>query len=572
MKRAARAPRRAGRARVDDVVRLVGGRATLGDLCDRLARAYGDRTALTCDWPVVLDGKGVFALTYKQLAARVATLAGALADKGVEPGDRVAVCMPNGLDYALTCFAAVRAGAVAIPLHHHLKQKEVESFVVRSKATHLVSSASVSVDRPGLVALREGVELERAIAISTPMTKAMPMEAGEPALILFTSGTTGAPKGATITSRSLLAVARLAALVPDARNESGVCGLPLAHVMGMSTLLCTLLAGAPLHWVTKFEAEPVLRAIQKRKASFFIGVPAMYAMLAEANPESFDLSSVRLWASGADAMNPALVERFRKLGCSFASPRGRRLLTSAFAEIYGMVELSGPAILKLTPPQPFDDGPVSAPVRSALKRLRARVAPKPATVEEPTAMGILIPPYRARIVDDDGKLVKTGTVGELVLKGPGVTTGYDNDPEATAKTTKDGWLKTGDLARQNRAGLIAFATRKKDVVKHGGYSVFPAEVEAQLAAHPQIAEAVVFGVPHPTKGAVPAAAIVLAKGATTNEADLLAWAREHIASYKAPRSLAIVRSEDIPRNANKKVMKDQLRDALVASSALKTAG
>ncbi|HVO31501.1 MAG TPA: hypothetical protein VMV18_12220, partial [bacterium] len=165
--------------------------------------------------------------------------------------------------------------------------------------------------------------------------------------------------------------------------------------------------------------------------------------------------------------------------------------------------------------------------------------------------------------DEAGKPVKAGVVGELVLKGPGVTRGYDADPEATRRTTRDGWLFTGDLARRNRLGLIAFVTRKKDVIKHGGFSVFPAEVEAQLAEYGGIAHAVVFGLPHPTKGAVPAAAVVLARGAHATEAQLLAWCREHIAPYKAPRAIALVAEKDIPRNANKKVLKDELRAALL---------
>ncbi|MBI1944084.1 MAG: AMP-binding protein [Deltaproteobacteria bacterium] len=574
------------RARIRKTVALATRSATLANVWDRLADAYGTRVALTLEEPCALEGAPVTTLSYVDLARLVALLAGALADAGVEPGDRVAVCTGNRIDYALTCFAAVRAGAVAVPLHHHLKPAEVEAFLTRSRAGFLVADPATAVERRGVVTLGTGADgaLTRALADASPLP-AMPVAEREPALILFTSGTTGSPKGATITSRSLLAVARLAALVPDARDERGVCGLPLAHVMGMSTLLCVLLAGAPLHWISKFDATTVLGRIQELRASFFVGVPAMYALLDEEGPERFDLSSIKLWASGADVMPPALVARFRPRGCALRSLRGRHLLTAAFAEIYGMVELSGPAIVKLTPPGPFEDGPVSAPVRRAANEVRAAIAkraPKLASVRTRAraavlgraegassgALGIPIPPYRARVVDDQGRAVQAGVVGELELKGPGVTAGYDGDAAATARATDDGWLRTGDLAWKNRAGLIAFATRKKDVIKHGGYSVFPAEVEAQLGEHPLVAEVVVFGVPHPKKGAVPAAAVVVKKGARVSEAELLAWAREHIAPYKAPRSLAFVASDDVPRNANRKVLKDELRDRLVAAGAL----
>lgn len=577
------------RARVTKTVALATRRTTLADVWDRLAAAYGTRTALTLEEPCVLEGAPLATLSYVDLTRLIALVAGALADAGVGPGERVAVCTGNRVDYAIAAFAAVRAGAVAVPLHHHLKPAEVEAFLVRSRAGFLVADPATAVACPGVVILDTGRDgtLTRALADASPLP-ALPVDPDEPALILYTSGTTGSPKGATITSLSLLSVARLAALVPDARDEQGVCGLPLAHVMGLSTLLCALLAGAPLHWISKFDAATVLARIVERRASFFVGVPAMYALLAEERPERFDLSSIKLWASGADAMPPALVERFRPLGCALHSPRGRRLLTAAFAEVYGMVELSGPAIVKLTPPTPRSDGPLSAPARRAAREVRAalgRRLPALATTRARAraavlgraegatsgALGIPIPPYRARVVDEQGRPVAVGVVGELELRGPGVTAGYDGDADATARATAGGWLRTGDLAWKNRAGLIAFATRMKDVIKHGGYSVFPAEVEAQLGAHPQVAEAVVFGVPHKSKGAVPAAAVVLKKGARVDEAALLAWAREHIAPFKAPRLLAIVTSADVPRNANRKVLKEELRSRLLASGALVSA-
>jgi acyl-CoA synthetase (AMP-forming)/AMP-acid ligase II len=271
----------------------------------------------------------------------------------------------------------------------------------------------------------------------------------------------------------------------------------------------------------------------------------MYAMLAAARPERRDLSSLKLFASGADAMPPALVERFVKLGCSARGRRGAPLLTAAFAEVYGMVELSGPAIVKLTPARPVEG------LRSArlLARLRGTGGDGP--------KGIPIPPYRARVVDAEGNEVEAGEVGELQLRGPGVMKGYDAGQGLDA----EGWLHTGDLARRSRLGLIQFVTRKKDVVKHGGFSVFPAEVEAQLCEHPLVAEAIVFGVPHPTKGAVPVA-VVVPKG-RVSEDELQAWAKEHLASYKSPRAVVVVQASEVPRNANRKVLKDELRERVL---------
>ncbi len=553
-------------------VRLAAGRTTLADLPDRLAAAYGRRVAVACEPPLrlhVLTGRE---LSYVDLLEVVARLAGGLRALGLRPGDRVAICAENRIDYALSIFAVVRAGAVAVPLHHHLTPPEVESFVRRAGARVLIADPRVAVRRAGVTTVVAGpggdLDLASARGSALPAASIAP---DEPAVILYTSGTTGRAKGATLTSRSLLAVARLAALVPDAREERGVCALPMAHVMGLATFLCALLAGSRVRWFADFEPRTVLRALADERATWFVGVPAMYARLAEADPEGHDLRSVKLWASGADAMPPPLVARFRSLGCSLQSPFGQPLFGAAFAEVYGMVEISGPAILKFTPPSPV--GPLTkraivaaSPIRSAAGRLAARIPGLREAVarDGQSAVGIPIPPYRVRVVDERGKTAPAGQVGELLIRGPGVTRGYDRDPDATRAATADGWFRTGDLARKNRFGLIGFVSRKKDVIKHGGYSVFPAEVEAQLCEHRAVAEAAVFGMPHPAKGSVPVAVVALAKGTRASEEELLSWVRSSIAPYKAPRAILIVPADEIPRNANRKVMKEALKERTTA--------
>ena len=554
----------AKRIGVMSALKLANTRATLADLWDRLAETYGGRPAFTLEEPVRLHVLTASELSYEDILDVIARLAGGLADLGVRRGDRVAICCENRIDYALTIFAIVRAGGIAVPLHHHLRAGEVEALAKQSKARFLIADPGVGAKPRGVrvISAGHGGALDLAAAAASRLDPEK-IGAEDPVAILFTSGTTGVPKGATLTSRSLLAVARLAALYPDAGEERGVCGLPLAHVMGLSSFLLSALAGTQMHWFTKFDAEKVLETIVEQRASFFVGVPAMYAMMAEAGPEEYDLSTIRLWCSGADAMPPALVTRFRALGCAYRSPLGQRLLTAAFAEIYGMVELSGPAILKLTPPSPFDPR-LAEPMKRAGVRARVLASRIPGlknlAAEGQAAFGVPIPPYRVKIVGEDGKPVPSGEVGEIVIRGPGVTKGYDRDPGATAKTTRDGWLHTGDLARRNRIGLIAFVTRKKDVVKHGGFSVYPAEVESQMAAHPAIGDVAVFGAPHATKGAVPVAVVALAKGKKATEAELLAWCREKIAPFKAPRAVLIVPAAEIPRNANKKIVKDVLKE------------
>jgi len=548
-----------------DTLRLLT-KATAADLWDHLAVTYEDRVFLTLEEPSSFALIGGTEISYRQMRNGVAKLARVLVDEGVEPGDRVALCAGSRVDYAMALFAIIRMGAVAVPLHHHLTLDDVKELLRLSKAKTLVCDPRVALKKRGLkvLSLAPGGGLDAESVHAAPLEPAA-IDPDGTCAVLFTSGTTGTPKGAELTSKSLLAVTRLAVLTPDGANEQTVCGLPLAHIMGLSTLLSTAMAGARMHWLSKFDAATVMDALVRLRATFFVGVPAMYAMLADHDPEHRDLSSVRIWVSGADAMSPALAERFRRVGCALKSPLGRPIFTAGFAEIYGMVELSGAAILRFTPPSPVDSR-VTGSVRRLAERfsaarsaLAARLPGVSRSADNPRrGYTIPIPPYRIRVVDDAGVQVSAGTVGNLVVKGPGMTKGYLDDPEATKRATQDGWLLTGDLAVKSRLGQVTFVSRKKDGIKHGGYSVFPAEIEARLVHHDAVLEAVVLGGPHPTKGQVPVAVIVPEVGTTATAAEILAWCRETFAAYKAPRALVFRDRNAIPRNDNRKVLKDAL--------------
>jgi long-chain acyl-CoA synthetase len=353
------------------------------------------------------------------------------------------------------------------------------------------------------------------------------------AAIFYTSGTTGRPKGARLTHRGLLGSVGAAALYPRRlRHDEAVLGLPVAHIMGFTVLLGTASAGIPVYLLPKFSAAEVLDAIESRRASIFIGVPAMYRMLEEAGAASRDLRSVRVWGSGADVMPRDLARRFQKMGASVTLPVvGASVGEAAFFEGYGLVESGGGAIVRVAPPGfslPFAD-----------------------------AMGVTVPGYRTRIVGDDGLDVPAGATGELWLRGPGVLQGYHGDESATAEAlTDDGWLRTGDLARRGPFGSIVFAGRRKDVVQVGGYSVFSAEVERALEEHPDVLEAAVVGIPDERLGQVVGAAVRMREGAPTSGEDIVAWARESMASYKAPRKVVVV--DQLPRTGTQKVQKREL--------------
>ena len=454
-------------------------------------------------------GDGGLRLTFEDAAQIVARWAGALRGR-VQPGDRVVVALPNGYALFLLSQAVTRAGGVAVPVNPLMRPQEIE-HVVNDSAAALV--------------VRDTAELEGA-----EPAESAPVDPEDLAALLYTSGTTGQPKGAELTHRALLGRATRAALYPSGlRRDEVVSGMPVAHIAGFSLLLQAAAFGIPVYLLRKFRPDVALDAIERRRATIFVGVPAMYRMMDEAGAETRDLSSVRLWASGADAMPYALARRFQKLGATTHVPLlGRPVGEAAFVDGYGMVELGGGAAVKVLPPG------LPLPVGGLV--------------------GLPLPGYHMRVVDDAGHDVPRGDVGELAVRGPGLMRGYHGHADDTRRTlNEDGWLRTGDLARRGRLGLVEFAGRKKDVIKHGGYSVFAAEVESVLEEHPAVAESAVVGLPDPRKGEVPAAAVRCRAGASLSEPDLLAWAAERLAEYKRPQRVVFV--DALPRNATDKVRK-----------------
>jgi long-chain acyl-CoA synthetase len=279
-----------------------------------------------------------------------------------------------------------------------------------------------------------------------------------------------------------------------------------------------------------FDPNKVLALIEEHSATLFVGVPAMYAFLLACEPEKYDLSSLRLLGSSADAMPPEHIEKLRALAARPGLIRKRKPL---FAEAYGMVELTGLAALK--PAFRWLDWPAGC-------------------------VGFTAPPTRARVADDRGGKARRGEAGELLVKGPGVTKGYWNNLEATELAMVDGWLRTGDMAKKDRWGRIFFVDRVKDVIKCGGYSVFSVEVEEEILQHPAVEEAAVIGIPHRTMGHVPAAVVCLREGSSASEEELAAWCRDNIASYKAPRMVRLIPLNEMPYGVTLKIMKKDLRE------------
>jgi acyl-CoA synthetase (AMP-forming)/AMP-acid ligase II len=277
-----------------------------------------------------------------------------------------------------------------------------------------------------------------------------------------------------------------------------------------------------------FDPERILDHIEKYRVSLFAGIPTMYRMLLDSGAEQRDLSSVRLWGGGGDAFPHDLVQKFRSFSTRGFGPFKRK---AAFITGYGLAETAGQVSITL----PFALGD--------------------------NCIGWLMPGVHARLVDAEGKDVPDGDVGELILRTPGLMQGYWNDPEGTQTALRDGWFYTGDLMRKGKWGLKYFVSREKEMIKVGGYSVFPAEVEKVLDSHPDVERSVVVGLPHPTKGELPVAGVVTGAGSRLTERDLEIWISERVAPYRCPRRVVFI--EEIPQNFSMKPLRRLVRDRLI---------
>lgn len=479
---------------------------TLATVFDRLAATGGDH--------VLVDEDGGDVRTLADAADQVARWSGAMKGE-IEPGGIVVVATPNGYDQLLLCAAVGRAGGLPAPVNDRLRPDEIDHIVDDAGATLVLRSVG---DVPS-----GGRRLDAAPDLD-------PKGVGA---VFYTSGTTGRPKGAELSHRALVGQMNRMALVPGGLgHQEAVFSLPMAHIMGFVVALGLAYAHVPVRFLPRFEAGRILDEIEQRRASVYVGVPAMYRMLLDAGAEERDLTSIRMWVSGADAMPAELADRFTRMGALATLPGGRHIGRAVFAEGYGMVETGGSGALKLNLPG----------VPDAVRRL-----------------GLPVPGYKTRVVDEDGDEVPRGQVGELQLSGPGVLKGYRGADEATqALFTGDGWLRTGDLVRRGPLGAFTFEGRAKDIIVRGGYNVYAVEVEQALERHDAVAEAAVVGLPDDRLGEIPVAAVRLSPGAKADPDELVAWAKEQLSSYKVPSQVRIV--DELPQSGTRKVQRAAVRD------------
>ena len=432
------------------------------------------------------------ALTFGEIDARADAFAGTLASRGVKPGDSIALSIGNHWAFAVALLAGWKLGTTVAPLDALLKDEERAGIVADLRPAALVHEADVTG------AARAG---RRGAAAGTPGSPAA-------ALILYTSGSTGRPKGAVLSHTALeLAIESWAGPVMALTATDVVLAtLPLAHSFGLNgALLAPLLAGATVSLLDRFAPDRVLDAIRRDRVTVFPGVATMFRRLLDVpDLAAADVSSVRIAVSGAAPCPWELAERWR-------DRTGIRIVRG-----YGMTELFRPISYQAASP-----------------------------TESPDSIGWPVPGVEIRIVED-----------ELWIKSPSAMDGYINALEETREVLVDGWFRTGDLATVSADGLVTIVGRKRERILRGGYSVFPAEVEAVLLTHPAVAEAAVLGAPHPELGEDVAAFVVLRAGATAAPDELITHCRERLAAFKYPRRLTVV--DALPRSATGKSLKSRL--------------
>jgi acyl-CoA synthetase (AMP-forming)/AMP-acid ligase II len=476
--------------------------------------------------------------TYRELNEAAARLANGLRSLGVGRGDRVALLGRNSVEWVVAYFAAAKAGAILVPASYWYKSAELAHVLRDSGAGVLITTADhadvardarAELTRLGIVWIGGAATSDRdttyaqLIAHASPEEPAVEVHETDPHVILYTSGTTGAPKGAVLSHRAhVLHAATWAAETRAERDDVYLCTYPLFHTGGTDCgILPPLYVGACVVVLPWPDADAILDAIERHRVTAFRAVPTMWKrLMARDDLERRDLSSLRRVIAGSDAMPPELIAEIR-----------RRIPHAAYLQNYGLTE-AGPVLTFLRP-----EDPPSAYGSNGLPHPQAEI----------------------RIVEADGHPVPPGTVGEIVARTEHVMQGYWNLPERTAEALRDGWLYTGDLGYLDERGYLWVTGRKKDVIITGSEHVYPSEVEAVLRLHPAVEEAAVIGVPDAHWGESVCAVIVPAAGRQPAADELVAFVRARLADFKRPRY--VIFTDDLPRTGpTRKVQKAALRE------------
>ncbi|MFI6658942.1 long-chain fatty acid--CoA ligase [Streptomyces sp. NPDC050523] len=466
------------------------------------------------------------ALTYEQLDEASARLADALRHRGVRPGDAVAMTMPNVPLFPVAYYGILRAGGVVVPMNPLLKAREA-AFLLRDSGARMALAHPMYAEVVAKAAAETGATClaTDSDAFPTLLRAAQPLAGvveradDDTAVILYTSGTTGTPKGAELTHRNLLTntAATAQTLLLLGPEDVLFGGLPLFHAFGQTCAMnASVAAGATLTLLPRFNAEQALDVMRRDGVTVFLGVPTMYSALLQARrPDGHDVSRLRLAVSGGAALPVEVLHDFE------------RTLGATVLEGYGLSETSPVASFN-HPDRSRKAGSIGTPVRGV----------------------------EMKLVADDGTPAEPGAVGEIAVRGENVMKGYFNDPDASARALQDGWFYTGDLARVDEDGFYFVVDRKKDLIIRGGYNVYPREIEEVLYGHPAVAEAAVVGVPDPLHGEEVAAVVVLRTGEEATSQEIRDYVKERVAAYKYPRIVTL--ATELPKGPTGKILKREI--------------
>jgi long-chain acyl-CoA synthetase len=490
--------------------------ANLATFLTETADRHGDRPAIKLDDVEV---------PYAGLDAASARVAGLLAERGVGPGDRVGLMLPNVPYFPMAYFGILRLGGVVVPMNPLLKGREVQFFLEDPQAKVLfawhdfaeAAQAGAEQADAECILVKPG-EIEQLVAAAEPREEVADREDDDTAVILYTSGTTGKPKGAELTHSNLSMNVKVASSLFEYSEEDVILGcLPLFHSFGQTCgLNCSVRVGGCLTMLPRFEPAKALEIIQRDKVTVFLGVPTMYsAMLNFDGRDDYDVSSLKLCGSGGAAM-PGEVQR-------------------GFEEAFGAKVLEGYGLSETSPVASFNH---------------------PDRERKTGSIGTPIEGVEMKVVDEDENDVPQGEVGEIVIKGHNVMKGYWNRPDTTEESIKDGWFHTGDMGKVDEDGYFFIVDRKKELIIRGGYNVYPREIEEVLYEHPAVAEAAVVGVPHDELGEEVGAAVVLKQGEDLDADELKSYVKENVAAYKYPRRIWF--PDELPKGPTGKILKREI--------------
>ena len=490
----------------------------LADQLTNSADTFADRPAVRLDDDV---------LTYAELLEAAQRVTQLLRTYDVEPGDRIGLVLPNVPAFPVLFYGVAAAGAVVVPMNPLLKAREVQYYLEDSGASMvfawhgMVDEARKAAEAVGVDCITvDPADFADLLEQHEPVREVVDRDDDDTVVLLYTSGTTGQPKGAELTHANLSTNAALTAetlicLEPD----DVVMGcLPLFHCFGLTCgLNATTLTGACLTLVPRFDASKALEVIGRDQVTVFEGVPTMYsAMLNAPKAGSYDVSSLRTCISGGAAMPVEVMK--------------------SFEDTFGCIVLEGYGLSETSPVASFN---------------------RPDIERKPGSIGVPVRGVEMRVLDDDGNEVDSGGVGEIAIRGENVMKGYWRRDEATQQAVRDGWFLTGDMAKIDDDGYFFIVDRKKDLIIRGGYNVYPREVEEALYEHEAVAEAAVVGIAHAELGEEVGAAVALKTGAQATTDELRDFVKERLAAYKYPRHVWIV--EELPKGPTGKILRREVR-------------